>query len=161
VALQGVVRGSLQDTRKIIFDLRPMALDDIGLPAALKKFVANYREQYGLPVEFQYFGTQKRMPHAVEVAMFRIVQEGLNNIYKHANATNVLVKLEVLPNKVNLLVRDDGKGFTPEKLGRGPRPKGYGLVGIKERVQLLKGDMEIVSAPGHGTSLVVNFDVTE
>jgi two-component system sensor histidine kinase DegS len=138
-----------------------MALDDIGLPAALKKFIANYREQYGLPVEFQYFGTQKRLPPAVEVAMFRIVQEGLNNIYKHANATNVLVKLEVLPKKVNLVVRDDGQGFTPDKLGRGPKQKGYGLMGIKERVQLLKGDMDIMSAPGQGTSLVVNFDVAE
>ncbi|RJX20746.1 MAG: histidine kinase [Ammonifex sp.] len=161
VALQGVVRGSLQDTRKIIFDLRPMALDDIGLPAALKKFIANYREQYGLPVEFQYFGTQKRLPPAVEVAIFRIVQEGLNNIYKHANATNVLVKLEVLPKKVNLVVRDDGKGFNPDKLDRGPRQKGYGLMGVRERVQLLKGDMEILSAPGHGTSLVVNFDMPD
>lgn len=161
LALQAVVRDSLQDTRKIIFDLRPMALDDIGLPAALKKFISNYREQYGLPVEFQYFGPQKRLPPAVEVALFRIVQEGLNNIYKHADASNVSVKLEVLPKKVNLIVRDDGKGFNPEKLARGAKQKGYGLIGIKERVQLLKGEMEVLSAPGQGTSLVVNFDISE
>ncbi|MEW6182294.1 MAG: sensor histidine kinase [Bacillota bacterium] len=160
-ALQVIVRDSLQDTRKIIFDLRPMALDDIGLPAALKKFVSNYKEQYGLPVEFHYYGPQKRLPAAVEVALFRIVQEGLNNIYKHADATNVQVKLEVTPDKVNLVVRDNGKGFNAQKILKDMRRKGYGLIGVKERVQLLKGEMNIDSSPGSGTTLVVRFDITE
>lgn len=160
-ALQVIVRDSLQDTRKIIFDLRPMALDDIGLSAALKKFISNYKEQYGLPVEFQYYGPQRRLPAAVEVALFRIVQEGLNNIYKHADATSVQVKLEVLPDKVNLVVRDNGKGFNPQKIMKDMRRKGYGLIGVKERVQLLKGEMNIDSSPGNGTTLVVRFDVEE
>lgn len=159
VALQDLVRTSLQDTRKIIFDLRPMALDDLGLAAALKKFVANYKEQYGLPVEYQYFGPQKRLPPAVEVALFRIVQEALNNIYKHAQATSALVKLEVLPARVNLVVRDNGRGFDVAKVFKDPERKGYGLLGIRERVQLLNGELEIISSPGKGTTLTVSINL--
>jgi two-component system sensor histidine kinase DegS len=161
VALQTIARDSLQDTRKIIFDLRPMALDDLGLAAALKKFVANYKDQYGLPVEYQYFGPRRRLPEAVEVALFRIVQEGLNNIYKHAHASSASVKLEVLPDKVNLVIRDNGRGFNVQKVLKDRNRKGYGLLGIKERVQLLKGEMEIVSAPGKGTTLMVNISLPE
>jgi two-component system sensor histidine kinase DegS len=160
LALQDLVRTSLQDTRKIIFDLRPMALDDLGLAAALKKFVANYKEQYGLPVEYQYFGPEKRLPPAVEVALFRIVQEALNNIYKHAHATSALVKLEVLPARVNLVVRDNGRGFDVEKVLKDPERKGYGLLGIRERVQLLNGELEIISSPGKGTTLMVGVNLT-
>ncbi|MGQ9513072.1 sensor histidine kinase [Thermodesulfitimonas sp.] len=159
LALQDLIRTSLQDTRKIIFDLRPMALDDLGLAAALKKFIANYKEQYGLPVEYQYFGPQKRLPPAVEVALFRIVQEALNNIYKHAHATSALVKLEVLPARVNLVVRDNGKGFDVEKVLKDLERKGYGLLGIRERVQLLNGELEIVSLPGKGTTIMVSVNL--
>ena len=160
-ALQGIARDSLQDTRKIIFDLRPMALDDLGLAAALQKFVANYKEQYGLPVEYQYFGPRRRLPSAVEVALFRIVQEGLNNIYKHAQASSASVKLEVLQDKVNLVIRDNGKGFNVQKVLKDRNRKGYGLLGIKERVQLLKGEMEILSSPGKGTSLMISISLSE
>ncbi|MEW6572519.1 MAG: sensor histidine kinase [Bacillota bacterium] len=159
MTLQDLVRDSLQDTRKIIFDLRPMALDDLGIAAALKKFVENYREQYGLPVEYQCFGKHKRLPPAVEVAIFRIVQEGLNNIYKHANATSAVVKMEVLPDKVNLMIRDNGKGFNVNKIFNEAERKGYGLMGIRERVQLLNGELDIQSAPGNGTSLSVTINL--
>lgn len=159
MTLQDLVRDSLQDTRKIIFDLRPMALDDLGIAAALKKFVANYKEQYGLPVEYQCFGSQKRLPQAVEVALFRIVQEGLNNIYKHANATSAVVKMEVLPEKVNLMIRDNGRGFNVNKVFKDAERKGYGLIGIRERVQLLNGELEIQSSPGKGTSLTVSISL--
>ncbi|MEW6446540.1 MAG: sensor histidine kinase [Bacillota bacterium] len=159
LTLQNLVRDSLQDTRKIIFDLRPMALDDLGIEAALKKFVANYKEQYGLPVEYQYFGSQKRLPPAVEVALFRIVQEGLNNIYKHANATSAVVKMEVLPDKVKLMIRDNGRGFKVNKVFQEAERKGYGLIGIRERVQLLNGELDIKSSPGKGTTLNVSINL--
>lgn len=157
--LRDLVRGSLQDTRKIIFDLRPPALDDLGIAAALKKFVANYKERYGLPVEYQFFGLQKRLPQAVEVALFRVVQEALNNVYKHANTTSAVVKMEVLSEKVNLVIRDNGKGFNVYKVFKEAEGKGYGLIGMRERVQLVGGELRIQSSPGKGTSLHVTIDL--
>ncbi|MDD2554693.1 MAG: histidine kinase, partial [Desulfotomaculaceae bacterium] len=86
ISLQNIVRISLMDVRKIIFDLRPMVLDDLGLVPAIKRYLSNYKEQYGLQVEFIYSGRQTRLDNSVEVALFRIIQEIVSNIHKHSCA---------------------------------------------------------------------------
>ncbi|HBC92900.1 MAG TPA: histidine kinase [Pelotomaculum sp.] len=156
VALQELVRMSLMDVRKIIFDLRPMVLDDLGLVPAIKRYLSDYRLQNGHPIEFLFSGLQRRLDASVEVALFRIVQEAVTNIRKHARADNALVKVEVLDNKIHIHIKDDGLGFEQDKVMVEQSAGGYGLVGIRERVQLLKGEMRITSSPGNGTALCVS-----
>ncbi|MEW5898456.1 MAG: sensor histidine kinase [Bacillota bacterium] len=160
-ALRELVRQSLQDVRKIIFDLRPMVLDDLGLVAALKRYVADFKDQYGIFAEFAFFGQDRRLPVSTEVTLFRIVQECLHNVRKHAAARSVLVKLEIMPEKVNLLVRDDGKGFSWEEVKNGGRREGYGLINIRERTQLLNGFLHVNSAPGKGTAVYISVPLNE
>lgn len=159
IALQNMVRVSLTDVRKIIFDLRPMVLDDLGLAPAIKRYLTDYKEQYGLQVEFLFFGQQRRLDSSIEVALFRIVQETVNNIRKHAQAKSAVVKMELLRKRVNILVKDDGRGFDLDKVMADKNREGYGLVGMRERVQLLDGEMNISTAPDQGTSISISVPV--
>ncbi len=161
VSLQNLVRLSLTDVRKIIFDLRPMVLDDLGLAPAIKRYLSNYKEQYGLKVEFLCFGQQRRLDSSVEVALFRIVQELVSNVHKHARAKNAVVKIELLRKKINLHVKDDGIGFNLEQVMSDKDREGYGLIGMRERVQLLSGEINIASAPGQGTSINLSIPLED
>lgn len=157
ISLQNLVRLSLMDVRKIIFDLRPMVLDDLGLAPAIKRYLSNYKEQYGLQVEFLFFGQQRRLDRSVEVALFRIVQELVSNVHKHARAKNAVVKVELLRKKINVHVKDDGVGFDLDKVMADKDREGYGLIGMRERVQLLSGEINITTAPGQGTSINISI----
>ncbi|MDF9406933.1 MAG: Signal transduction histidine-protein kinase/phosphatase DegS [Pelotomaculum sp. PtaB.Bin013] len=159
VALQELVRSSLTDVRKIIFDLRPMVLDDLGLAPAIKRYLSDYNDQLGVQIEFLFIGPQKRLESSVEVALFRIIQEAVNNIRKHARAKSAIVKMEMLPEKINIYVKDDGTGFDLNKVMADGERDGYGLIGIRERVQLLKGEFNITTAPGRGTSIGISVPV--
>jgi len=159
VALQDLVRSSLTDVRKIIFDLRPMVLDDLGLAPAIKRYLSEYKEQYGVQIEFLFIGQQQRLESSIEVALFRIIQEAVNNVRKHAKARNATVKIEMLPEKVNINIKDDGIGFDLSKVMTDKERDGYGLIGIRERVQLLEGEFNISTAPGRGTSIGISVPV--
>lgn len=159
VALQNLVRSSLMDVRKIIFDLRPMVLDDLGLAPAINRYLADYKEQYGLQIEFLFFGQQRRLDSSIEVALFRIIQETVSNIRKHARANSAVVKMELLRKRVNIHVKDDGRGFDLDKVIADKNRDGYGLVGMRERVQLLEGEINITTAPGQGTSISISVPV--
>ncbi len=162
IALQLLVRASLTDVRKIIFDLRPMVLDDLGLEPAIKRYLSNYNEQYGLQIKHLFFGQQRRLNSAVEVALFRIIQEMVTNIRKHARAKNAVVKIELLRKKINIYVKDDGVGFDPDTVMAGRDGEGgYGLIGMRERIQLLKGEMNITSAPGEGTAISISVPLDD
>ncbi|MDD4335247.1 MAG: histidine kinase [Desulfotomaculaceae bacterium] len=161
IALQLLVRSSLTDVRKIIFDLRPMVLDDLGLRPAIKRYLSNYNEQYGLQIEYLFFGQQRRLNSTVEVALFRIIQEMVTNIRKHARAKNAVVKIELLRKKINIYVKDDGIGFDLDTAMTDKDGEGYGLIGMRERIQLLKGEMNIISAPGQGTSISVSVPLDD
>lgn len=160
-ALQNIVMISLKDIRKIIFDLRPMALDDLGLVPALKRYFATYKQQYGLEVEFLFFGQERRLENTIEVALFRIIQEAVNNIKKHAGVKNAVVKMEMLPNKVTISIRDAGRGFDLNSVQGNKEGAGYGLISMRERVQLLKGQVKITTAPGKGTSISITIPLEE
>jgi two-component system sensor histidine kinase DegS len=155
-ALQHMVRQSLQDVRKIIFDLRPMVLDDLGLVPAIKRYIEDIQGQCALTVEMVVIGNPRRFSLTTEVAMFRIMQECLNNIRKHAQANLASVKLEFYNNKLNAVVKDNGVGFHPGDLMHGGEKECFGILGMRERAQILKGEINIVSAPGQGTSVNIS-----
>jgi len=160
--LKDLVRLSLQDVRKIIFDLRPMALDDLGLVPALRAFLKDYQAKTGIETDFDSFGNESRYDSAFEVAVFRLVQEALNNVYRHAGATRVWVKVETAGGReVRLVVRDDGIGFAPTEVLEAGAGTKFGLVGMRERAELLGGSMEILSAPGQGSRLTFVFPLGE
>lgn len=159
-SLKDVVRGSIKDIRKVIFDLRPMTLDDLGLVPALKRYVSDLREQCGLPIELMVNGLERRLPAATEVAGFRIVQEALNNVQKHAQASKVRVSVDFSKDAVVVAVHDDGKGFAVSE-ALTDREGHFGLLSMRERVELLEGTCTIESEPGRGASITARLPIRE
>jgi|LSQX01.3.fsa_nt_gb two-component system sensor histidine kinase DegS len=153
--LKKVVRESLQDVRKIIYDLRPMSLDDLGLIPTLQRYVLTYQEEYGVSVSFDVVGAQPDLKSVISLTVFRIVQEALSNISKHAKADNVVIHLEFAQKNLKLYIYDDGLGFDTAKLNERHEDisSGFGLVSMRERVELLDGEMNISSEPGKGTRI--------
>ncbi|MED1791120.1 sensor histidine kinase [Brevibacillus nitrificans] len=150
--LKEMVRMSLADVRRIIFDLRPMALDDLGLVPTLQKYIQTCEERIESSIDLVVFGVEPPLRSSVKAAIFRLVQECLNNVEKHARANTVQVKLEFVQESLSLVVKDDGVGFDLEK--RLANGGSFGLLGMKERVQLLEGTVEMQSAPGEGTKVI-------
>jgi signal transduction histidine kinase len=153
---------ALGELRQIIADLRPSHLDDLGLIPALRWYFSKIEARYALRTHFEVNGFQKRLPAECETILFRITQEAITNVIKHADANEVLIRLAIEPPQVNLSITDDGKGFIPAQvLSRKPTLSGWGLLGMQERVSLLGGRMKIDSAPGEGTRISITvFPVT-
>jgi len=147
--VRDLVRSTLQDVRRLAVDLRPSALDDFGLVPALERLVGSFTEQTGIAVDFQSLLTG-RLPPEIETALYRIVQESLTNVVKHARAGRVSIVLRRGQDAVSVVVEDDGVGFDPSAT----REDGLGLVGMRERVALLGGRFDIESRPGAGTTFV-------
>ncbi len=147
------IRATLGEIRKIIFDLRPMALDDLGLVPTIRGVLEAFRNQYGIFTEVSVTGRERRLESHVEIGLFRVAQEALNNVIKHAQASTVRVRIEFAPAGVTLVIEDDGKGFDT---GAEDSPAGhFGLMGMRERLQLLQGKMAIKSTPGKGTRVMI------
>ena len=151
--LRELVVGTLQDVRKLAVQLRPKALDDFGLAAALERLVQTFSEASGIRVELETQLGETRLPPEVETALYRIVQEALTNIVKHAEAPNVSILLVRRGSSATVVIEDDGQGFDPEKT----RDEGLGLIGMRERVELHDGRLTVESAPGSGTTLVAEM----
>ncbi|MBX5473974.1 MAG: GAF domain-containing sensor histidine kinase [Thermoleophilia bacterium] len=149
--VRDLVRSTLQDVRQLAVELRPKTLDDFGLVPAVERLVQSLGEQTGLSIQFEAAVPEGRLPAEVETALYRIVQEALTNVVKHARATAVSVVLTRKDDSVSVVVEDDGVGFEPERT----RDGGLGLVGMRERVGLLGGRLRIESSPGAGSTLVV------
>jgi signal transduction histidine kinase len=147
--VRDLVRSTLQDVRRLAVELRPKALDDFGLVAALERLTESFAEQMGISVEFAPTGAG-RLPPEVETALYRIVQESLTNVVKHARASRVSIVLTRRRNSASIVVEDDGIGFEP---GR-ETGDGIGLLGMQERVGLLGGRVALESRPGAGTTFV-------
>ncbi|WP_110928379.1 sensor histidine kinase [Bacillus massiliglaciei] len=152
--LKVMVRNALYEVRRIIYDLRPMALDDLGLVPTLRKYLQtteDYNE--GIHLNFVNLGQVKRLPGDMEVALFRLVQEAVQNALKHASPKNIQVKLSISKESATVVIKDDGKGFDASVQKAGS----FGLVGMKERVELLEGEMTIDSQPGAGTLVFIQI----
>lgn len=143
------VQASIQDIRRLIHDLRPVALDELGLAPALREYLARCEREHSLVVEFST-DQGERLPAPVETALFRIVQEAVNNVMRHARAKHVSVTLTRSVDHVKLNIADDGQGFDVQL----PRPgKHVGLWSMRERVEQLGGQFEVHSAPDRGTTV--------
>jgi signal transduction histidine kinase len=156
----GQVRATVSDARRIIAHLRPTALDDLGLAAALSLEVEYLRED-GCQVDFEENFRDQRLPDRVEIALFRIVQEALRNVRKHAQTRQVRIQLEHSGNHTHLEVQDYGRGFDPVQASAGSGPgERVGLAGMRERARMLGGELEIHTEAGAGTSIVVTVPVS-
>ncbi|MGI6606923.1 MAG: sensor histidine kinase [Peptococcia bacterium] len=153
--LKDAVKKSLQDVRRIIFDLRPMGLDDLGITPAVTRYLETFRERYpALEVESEFTGQQQRFESVVEVALYRIIQEALQNVVKHARATHVKVLLGNDGKRFSVRIIDDGHGFDVHKFMEAPKKDNYGLIGMKERMEILGGQLHINSQTGKGTEIL-------
>lgn len=149
---------ALGELRQIIADLRPSHLDDLGLAPTLRWYLKQYEERWRLCARLIVDDDQTRLPAEYETVLFRITQEALNNVAKHAQAQNVTVTLALKSPEATLTVEDDGCGFDPATVQPGDgREGGWGLMGIRERATLVGGRVEIFSRPGQGTRLVVTL----
>ncbi|WIV10508.1 sensor histidine kinase [Proteiniborus sp. MB09-C3] len=155
--LKDIVRGSLKDIRKIIYDLRPMSLDDLGLVPTIKRYTDNFTDETGINVELMVINEQQSINSIIEIACFRIIQEALNNISKHSRARDVLIKIEQTMDKISIVIKDNGIGFEMNNLKRNPEKNGFGLIGMKERAELLNGKLDIISAFGEGTKIILTI----
>ncbi|MFC3747552.1 sensor histidine kinase [Paenibacillus sp. GCM10012306] len=156
--LKGQVRYSLEEMRKVIFNLRPMALDDLGLIPTLRKYVHDFEEKTKIRTSFETRGKEYRLSSAMEAAVYRLVQEALSNAAKHAYPSYVLVEITYQAQLMKIVVRDNGLGFNVQKMKteQGSR-ESFGLLGMRERVELLEGRMEIESAENQGTTIVIHI----
>ncbi|SES81297.1 sensor histidine kinase [Anaerobranca gottschalkii] len=155
--IKNKVRDTLGEIRRIIHQLRPMVLDDLGLITTLKRYCEDFSEKNNIRVEFVLFGKEQRFDSEIEVTIFRIIQEALQNIYKHSKASLAMVKMEVDNNNIKIIIKDNGVGFELKENLADPTLECYGIIGIKERVGLLKGKFQIKTGLGQGTMIIVEI----
>ncbi len=149
--LRELVVGTLQDVRRLAVELRPTALDDFGLVAALQRLAETFAEQTGIRVHIEAALGDSRLPAETETALYRIVQEALTNVIKHAQAGTVSVVLTRKGDRVVAVIEDDGRGFDAEDM----RDERLGLLGMRERIALVDGQLSVESRPGDGTTIAV------
>lgn len=156
IDLKGQVRASLEEMRKVIFNLRPMALDDLGLIPTLRKYVHDFEEKTKIRSLFETRGKEHRLSSPMEAAIYRLVQEAITNSFKHAAPTYVLVELTFQAQMVKIVIQDNGRGFHISLIEQ-KRNEHFGLMGMRERVELLEGRMEISSEIDQGTKIVIHI----
>ena len=154
-ALRELVVATLQDVRRLAVELRPSALDDFGLVAALERLTTSFSEQTGIEIDFEASIANERLPEEVEIALYRIVQESLTNVVKHARARHVSILLARRNGAVKVVIEDNGQGFDPSEDANG----GFGLVGMRERLALLGGRLEIESSGDDGTTIAAEVPI--
>lgn len=162
--LKKIVRDCLQDVRRIIYNLRPMSLDDLGLVPTLQRYILTFQEQTGIEVSFKTKGLQNcELKPAIALTVFRIVQECISNISKHSLAEKAVVSLEASNGELKIHIYDDGRGFDPEslKLRDGDINCGFGLISMRERIELLNGEFSLYSRPGKGTRLDIKIPLLD
>jgi len=151
-SIRKMIRSSLYEVRRIIYDLRPMALDDLGLIPTIKRYVTTIGEYHNMNIEFTTISQEKRLNSDYEVALFRLIQESLQNAIKHSEATLIKVKLDISEKSITAVISDNGIGFDPQL----KRDNSFGLIGMRERVEMLEGILKINSAINKGTQVYIN-----
>lgn len=148
---------------RLALELRPAALDDLGLEAVVLQHVSEWSERSGVPVDFHCHGFRhRRLPADIEIVLYRVVQEALTNVLKHAGATQVSLILEHRGDSVHMIIEDDGSGFDPQALERtGANKRRLGLLGMQERIELIGGAYEIESTAGTGTTIFLRVPLVE
>lgn len=150
---------TLDGVHRLVYDLRPSVLDDLGLLAGLRWYAESRLEPLGIRVSLMISGEERRLPGDLETAIFRIGQEAISNIARHANASNAFLIVHFHGDRVTLEVEDDGEGFDASDAVAGSEDHGWGLLGIRERAGLFGGSLEITSTRGTGTHVEVSIPV--
>ncbi|MGA9348188.1 MAG: GAF domain-containing protein [Anaerolineae bacterium] len=157
---QELIDSILRGVRRFSRDLRPSVLDDLGLLPALEWLTANLMEERGIKTELKVYGDRRRLPPEAELALFRIVQEALNNVRKHSQASQVVTVVEFGNGSVRITMNDNGQGFElPGRTGDLATTGKLGLIGMHERARLLNGTLTVHSEPGKGTTITVDAPV--
>lgn len=147
---------TLDDVHRMIFDLRPSMLDDLGLLPSIRWLASRHLEPLGVSVRCEFGELEQRLPPETETALFRALQEALLNVARHAQAQAVLVQVSRSGDELEIEIEDDGRGFDPDGLDTAESGgRGLGLLGIRERMELLGGSARIESSPGHGTRIIL------
>jgi signal transduction histidine kinase len=154
-----IASGTLQEIRRVIFDLRPTLLDDLGLAAAVDWYAKTSLSKAGIQPIVRANGLDSRLPQQLEVALYRLVQEAVANVIKHSYARQCTVSLTGSNGAVETVVEDDGRGFDPDKISRAGEEH-LGIVGMQERVRSLGGQFAIDSQPGGGTRVHIRIPLT-
>jgi two-component system sensor histidine kinase UhpB len=153
---------TLASMRQLSMDLRPTMLDELGLVPTLRWYVQSFSNRLKISSNFQAIGLEVKLPPQIETAFYRIVQEALNNIAKHALASCIEVRLERRDSIISLTILDNGKGFDLKKVFQPESPeRGFGILGMQERVSLLGGHIDIRSKPNIGTEIEIEVPYLE
>ncbi len=149
------IRSSLQEVRRIIYDLRPMALDDLGLFPTIRKHVKTMADYSGIDIELILLGEERRLEANYEVAIFRLMQEALQNAINHSEAESIKVLIESRKDQITVVIKDDGIGF--DKCVKEVKKNSFGLIGMRERVDILEGELVINTKKGEGTTVKIKI----
>ncbi|HNY92900.1 MAG TPA: sensor histidine kinase, partial [bacterium] len=147
------IEESITMAQNLCYDLRPPLLDDFGLEAALRDHVTEYQEKWGIAVDFTAEKLDHLLSRDAETALFRVAQEAMNNVLKHAQARMVRVRLGLYDGRIFLRIQDDGCGFEPEPVQSRGRSDHFGLMTMNERIELLGGELMVESRPGSGATI--------
>jgi len=159
--LRQIVSETLNEVHGLAWQLRPSVLDDLGLRAALEHYIADFQERYHTPVDLTIHGQEEqRLSPETETTIYRIVQEALTNVARHAHAQRASVTIELRRTKTRIIIEDNGIGLDPAAITKESRQH-LGLWGIRERAELLGGKLTIEAEPGRGTSLFVELPGTD
>lgn len=158
--LRELTARALEDVRRVALDLRPTILDDLGLGPALEWRVDEFNKEGAMQASIRVSGMERRLPRETELTLYRVGQEALSNVSRHAQADHVAITLQRSDGIVELEVRDDGVGFDPENV-HPATGHGLGLVGIRERVATIGGTLAVHSRPGGGASIVARVPALE
>ncbi len=153
------VTNAVADVRRFMFDLRPDSLDDLGLIATLRRFTSEWQQRTGVTCRLNLTGEDRRLPPRLEEALYRIVQEGLTNVRRHAEAKLVEVALDIRSDRVRIGIRDDGRGFDPGAPPPAEGPRRLGLMGMQERAVSVGGSLVVRAQKGAGTEVEGDFPV--
>lgn len=158
--LKGLVRSNLRDIRRIIFDLRPIAFDGNGLLSSLEKYLVSFQDNYKIKCELHVKGEEKQLLPVIEVSIFRSLQECLTNIAKHSLSDWAGIEIDFQENAVFLEIKDRGIGFDLNKVLENPGEH-YGLIGVKERIEMLNGKIDIDSVLEKGTTIKFHIPIDQ
>ncbi len=157
--MESTITKSLKELRRVVVGLRPPALDELGLTHALRQSLDDLKAD-GLDCKFSQVGTPIRLPSSMEITAYRVVQEALTNIHKHANATKVNLRLQFQEDKLLIEIRDNGQGFDrSQTLGSAISVGHIGLLGMKQRAEMLGGDIKIKTGEGKGTTIILGLPI--
>ncbi|MDD2510707.1 MAG: sensor histidine kinase [Syntrophomonas sp.] len=154
-SIKDMARESLADVRSIMFDLKPLLVHGDSFCQTLREFFSEYEARYNFTTDLVIMGEDRNYDFSMETALFRLIQEAITNVKKHAGVNHAMVKIENMDKFLRLVIKDEGRGFSVE--GVRANKESYGIIGMKERVEIFGGEIDIISSPGSGTQVIVKI----